>query len=123
VLGSVLLHLAGKLWIVAEMALLLALLGFSPTLAPWLGAASVLASVVGAAIPGQMGAVEAAVFAACTALGVDAPTAMALVLLRRLRGVLWIALGLLLTRMVLAHGKGSTDPVRQVRPVFHTPCA
>ena len=70
-----------------------------------------------------MGAVEAAVFAACTALGVDAPSAMALVLLRRLRGVLWIALGLLLTRMVLAHGKGSTDPVRQVRPVFHTPCA
>jgi Uncharacterised protein family (UPF0104). len=123
VLGSVLLHLAGKLWIVAEMALLLALLGLSPTLAPWLGAASVLASVVGAAIPGQMGAVEAAVFAACTALGVDAPTAMALVLLRRLRGGLWIALGLFLTRMVLANGKSSADPVRQVRPVFHTPCA
>jgi hypothetical protein len=122
VLGSVLLHLAGKLWIVAEMALLLALLGFSPTLAPWLGAASVLASVVGAAIPGQMGAVEAAVFAACTALGVDAPSAMALVLLRRLRSGLWIAMGLLLTRMVLAHGKGSVDSVRRARPVLHTPC-
>ncbi len=123
VLGSVLLHLAGKLWIVAEMALLLALLGFSPTLAPWLGAASVLASVVGAAIPGQMGAVEAAVFAACTALGVDAPTAMALVLLRRLRSGLWIALGLLLTRMVLAHGRVDANTARQVRPIFHTPCA
>jgi len=123
VLGSVLLHLAGKLWIVAEMALLLALLGQSATLAPWLGAASVLASVVGAAIPGQMGAVEAAVFAACTALGVDAPTAMALVLLRRLRSGLWIALGLLLTRVVLAHGKGSVESVQRVRPVLHTPCA
>jgi hypothetical protein len=122
VLSSVLFHLAGKLWIVAEMALLLALLGLSPTLAPWLGAASMLASVLGAAIPGQMGAVEAAVFAACTALGVDAPTAMALVLLRRLRSGLWIALGLLLTRIVLAHGKGSVDSVSRVRPVFHTPC-
>ena len=113
VLGSVLLHLAGKLWIVAEMALLLGLLGLSPALAPWLGAASLVASVLGAAIPGQMGAVEAAVFAACTALGVDAPTAMALVLLRRLRSGFWIALGLLLTRMVLAHGKGGTDSVRR----------
>lgn len=113
VLGSVLLHLAGKLWIVAEMALLLALLGLSPMLAPWLGAASVVASVMGAAIPGQMGVVEAAVFAACAALGVDAPTAMALVLLRRLRSGLWIALGLLLTRMVLAHGKARPDPVRR----------
>jgi hypothetical protein len=109
VLGSVLLHLAGKLWIVAEMALLLLLLGLNPALAPWLGAASVVASMLGAAIPGQMGAVEAAVFAACTALGVDAPTAMALVLLRRLRGGLWIALGLMLTRTVLARGKACPD--------------
>jgi len=145
VLGSVLLHLVGKLWIVAEMALLLVLLGLSPALAPWLGAASVVASVLGAAIPGQMGAVEAAVFAACTTLGVDAPSAMALVLLRRLRGGLWIALGLLLSRTVLAHGKGgtnlaevptpagprsaaraassagSTAPAMRVRPVLNTP--
>jgi hypothetical protein len=113
VLGSVLLHLAGKLWIVAEMALLLGLLGLSPALAPWLGAASLVASVLGAAIPGQMGAVDAAVFAACTALGVDAPTAMALVLLRRLRSGFWIAFGLLLTRMVLAQGKGGTDSARR----------
>jgi hypothetical protein len=111
VLGSVLLHLAGRLWIVAEMALVLVLLGLSPALAPWLGAASVVASVLGAAIPGQMGAVEAAVFAACAALGVDAPTAMALVLLRRLRGGLWITFGLVLTRTVLAHGKRGTDLV------------
>ena len=145
VLNSVLLHLAGKLWIVAEMALLLVLLGLSPALAPWLGAASVVASVLGAAIPGQMGAVEAAVFAACTALGVDAPTAMALVLLRRLRGGLWIAFGLLLSRTVLAHGKGGADlvdvrapsgprsagvvdssagsavPALRVRPILNTP--
>jgi len=116
VLGSVLLHLAGKLWIVAEMALLLALLGVSPMLAPWLGAASVLASVMGAAIPGQMGVVEAAVFAVCAALGVDAPTAMALVLLRRLRSGLWIAVGLWLTTTVLAHGKSCPDSAsRRVR--------
>ena len=145
VLGSVLLHLAGKLWIVAEMALLLVLLGLSPALAPWLGAASVVASVLGAAIPGQLGAVEAAVFATCTALGVDAPTAMALVLLRRLRGGLWIALGLWLSRTVLAHGRGgttlvevrtpagprsagraassagSTAPALRVRPALNTP--
>jgi hypothetical protein len=76
VLGSVLLHLVGKLWIVAEMALLLVLLGLSPALAPWLGAASVVASVLGAAIPGQMGAVEAAVFAACTTLGVAEPCSL-----------------------------------------------
>ncbi len=113
VLGSVLLHLAGKLWIVAEMALILALLGLKPTLAPWLGAASVVASVLGAAIPGQMGVVEAAVFATCAAWGVDAPTAMALVLLRRLRSGLWIGLGLLLARTVLAHGKSCPDPIRR----------
>jgi hypothetical protein len=111
VLGSVLLHLAGRLWIIVEMALLLALLGLSPALAPWLGAASLVAAVLGAAIPAQMGAVEAAVFAVCAALGVDAPTAMALVLLRRLRSGFWIALGLVLTRVVLVHGRGSADPV------------
>jgi hypothetical protein len=117
VLGSVLLHLAGRLWIVAEMALLLALLGVSPMLAPWLGAASLVASVLGTAIPGQMGVVEATVFAACVALGVDAPTAMALVLLRRLRSGAWIAFGLILARMVLGHGKSCPDfasrPVRE----------
>jgi hypothetical protein len=130
VLGSVLLHLAGKLWIVAEMALLLALLGKNPMLAPWLGAASMLASALGAPIPGQVGVVESAVFAACTALGIDAPTAMALVLLRRLRGGLWIALGLFLTKTVLRHGRNvplqspgraSSVSAIRVRPVFNTP--
>jgi hypothetical protein len=131
VLGSVLLHLVGKLWIVAEMALLLALLGLNPMLAPWLGAASMLASVLGAPIPGQMGVVESAVFAACTAWGVDAPTAMALVLLRRLRGGVWIALGLALTKRVLARGRNEGLPTRlptgsrpsaiSVRPLFNTP--
>jgi len=113
VLGSVLLHLSGRLWIVAEMALILVLLGLNPALAPWLGAASVVASVLGTAIPGQMGVVEAAVFAACAALGVDAPTAMALVLLRRLRGTVWIAVGLWLGRTVLVHGKSCPDPARR----------
>jgi hypothetical protein len=139
VLGSVLLHVAGRLWIVAEMALLLALLGLNPMLAPWLGATSMLASALGAPIPGQVGVVESAVFAACTALGVDAPTAMALVLLRRLRGGFWIATGLLLTKNVLGHGRnaaegqrladrahlptGSRSSAMQVRPIFNTPCA
>jgi hypothetical protein len=138
VLGSVLLHLAGKLWIVAEMALLLALLGLNPMLAPWLGAASLLASALGAPIPGQLGVVESAVFAVCTALGVDAPSAMALVLLRRLRGGIWIALGLALTKTVLAHGKNAPEGLSpsvlvrpadartsaiSVRPVFNTPWA
>jgi hypothetical protein len=60
-----------------------------------------------------MGVVEAAVFATCAAWGVDAPTAMALVLLRRLRSGLWIGLGLLLARTVLAHGKSCPDPIRR----------
>jgi hypothetical protein len=131
VLGSMLLHLVGKLWIVAEMALLLMLLGLPPALAPWLAAVSLVASALGAAIPAQMGVLEAGVFAACTAFGMDGATAMALVLLRRIRGGLWIALGLVLTKTVLAHGKArsadlaprSARSTLRSRPILHTPTA
>jgi len=66
------------------MALLLALLGFSRRGA-LAGGASVLRVGGGAAIPSDWARSRPRSLPPATALGVDAPTAMALVLLRRLR--------------------------------------
>ena len=60
VLSSVLLHGLGKAWIVPVMALTLNLLGASSFAALWLAPMSVLGSLLGTMIPGQAGAVEAA---------------------------------------------------------------
>jgi hypothetical protein len=105
VLGSVLLHGLGKAWIVSEMALALKLLGASPAAALWLAPMSVLGSLLGTMIPGQAGAVEAALALGGTLAGVDPATVMALAVLRRLRAGFWIVVGGVLVRRVIKEGQ------------------
>jgi len=90
-------HYVGKLWIVAEFALVLALLG-TVTLrsSALLGLVSTLASAAGAAIPGQLGVLEAALKGSASSCGLAACTLVSVALLRRARSVLWVALGALL---------------------------
>jgi hypothetical protein len=90
-------HYLGKLWIVAEFALALALLG-TVTLrsSAVLGLVSTLASAVGAAIPGQLGVLEAALKGSAASCGVGVGTLVSVALLRRARSMLWVALGALL---------------------------
>jgi len=104
-------HYAGKSWLVAELALGLHLLG-EASLAPavplslaWLGAAA-----VGAPVPAQLGVVEAALVHSGTALGLSASTLLSLALIRRVRGVVWLVLGLLLAARLAPHlPKGNSD--------------
>jgi len=90
-------HYIGKLWIVAEFALALALLG-TATLrsSAVLGLVSTLASAVGAAIPGQLGVLEAALKGSAASCGVGVCTLVSVALLRRARSILWVALGAVL---------------------------
>jgi len=90
-------HYFGKLWIIAEFALVLALLG-SVTLrsSALLGLVSTLASAAGAAIPGQLGVLEAALQGSATSCGLAACTLVSVAVLRRARSVLWVAFGALL---------------------------
>jgi hypothetical protein len=90
-------HYLGKLWIVAEFALVLALLG-TVTLrsSALLGLVSTLASAAGAAIPGQLGVLEAALKGSAASCGLGACTLVSVALLRRARSMLWVALGALL---------------------------
>ncbi|HVW29270.1 MAG TPA: lysylphosphatidylglycerol synthase domain-containing protein [Polyangiaceae bacterium] len=94
VLAATVFHYLGKLWIVAEFALLLHLLapGTSDA-AAFFGVASAAGSAVGAAVPGQLGVVEAAILGAASLRGIGASTALALALIRRARGWLWVLLG------------------------------
>lgn len=96
-------HLLGKLWIVVEMALALALLGkASAVSSAILGFSSTLGSCLGAPVPGQLGVVEGALVAAAHAARQSVSTVLCVALLRRARGLFWIALGaifaVLLTR-------------------------
>jgi hypothetical protein len=90
-------HYLGKLWIIVEFALLLALLG-TVTLrsSALLGLVSTLASAVGSAIPGQLGVLEAALKGSAASAGIGVATLVSVALLRRARSVLWVALGALL---------------------------
>lgn len=106
-------HYAGKLWIVAEFALVLALLGaVTVRSSAVLGLVSTLASAVGAAIPGQLGVLESALKGSAASCGLGACTLVSVALLRRARSVLWVALGALLfwqlrLRGVVARVNGS----------------
>jgi hypothetical protein len=113
-LAAVGLHLFGRVWIIPEMALALLLLRSSAGPAVLLGSVSVAASVVGAFIPGQAGVVEAALAASGALLGMEPSTVMALALLRRIRGMVWIALGLLLAGKVIEHGRSEAAASRGV---------
>jgi len=90
-------HYVGKLWIVAEFALVLALLGsVSVRSSALLGLVSTLASAAGAAIPGQLGVLEAALKGAASACGLGTCTLVSVALLRRVRSMLWVVFGALL---------------------------
>lgn len=96
-LASVAFHCAGKSWIIAEMALVLALLGQSDfSSASWLGLGSSAASAVAVVVPGQIGAVEGTLMGVGIQIGMAADTIIVVALLRRFRWLVWIALGLLL---------------------------
>ena len=95
--GAFLAHYLGKLWIVADFALWLWLVAQ----ASWhssalLGLVGTVASVLGAPIPGQLGVMEAALGGSAAWAGVGASTLLSVAVLRRARGLLWIALGGLL---------------------------
>ncbi|HEY4158178.1 MAG TPA: lysylphosphatidylglycerol synthase domain-containing protein, partial [Polyangiaceae bacterium] len=87
-------HYFGKLWIVAEFALALALLAAaSARSSALLALTSTIASCVGALVPGQLGILEAALAGSAAAAKLSASTVLTVSLLRRLRSVLWVALG------------------------------
>jgi hypothetical protein len=95
--GAFLAHYLGKLWIVADFALWLWLVAH----ASWhssalLGLVGTVASVLGAPIPGQLGVMEAALGGSAAWVGLGASTLLSVAVLRRARGLLWIALGALL---------------------------
>ena len=91
---AMVLHLLGKLWLVAEMALAMAILD-TATLrgAALLALASATAAAVGAPVPGQVGVVEGALVTVAAAAGLTPTTALAIGLLRRLRSLLWNGVG------------------------------
>jgi len=108
VAASFLAHALGKSWVVVEFAVALALAGDVPIdLSLVLGPASVLATIVGAPIPGRVGVMEASVLWAAQDHAVFFPSLMAIVLLRRIRGCLWTALGVCLTPRCLRLGQAA----------------
>jgi membrane associated rhomboid family serine protease len=70
--------------------------------APALAFASTLGSLIGAPVPGQVGAVEGSVAAIGHVLGLSLSTVVAVLLLRRLRTMLRVLVGLLLARRLVA---------------------
>lgn len=87
-------HFLGKLWIVAEFFLALALLAtaswYSSAL---LGFASTLASCVGAPVPGQLGVTECALVSCAGMAHIRVSTVLSVAILRRARSLLWVILG------------------------------
>ena len=94
VLFAFLAHLVGKLWIVAEFFLALALLAtaswYSSAL---LGFASTLASCVGAPVPGQLGITECALVSCASIAHIHVSTVLSVAILRRARSFFWVILG------------------------------
>ena len=101
-------HYLGKLWIVAEFALVLALLGHvTLRSSAVLGLVSTVASAVGTAIPGQLGVLEAALKGSAASAAVAASTLVSIALLRRARSVGWVLLGALLFWRLRAQSAGA----------------
>jgi hypothetical protein len=95
-------HYLGKLWLVAEIALGLHFLGeASLAAAAPLALAALGAAAIGAPVPGQLGVVEAALVHSGAALGVAPSSLLALALIRRIRGLVWLVLGLLLAAAIV----------------------
>lgn len=110
-LAAFLAHYLGKLWIVAEFALALSLLAHATARSSaLLGLTSTLASCVGALVPGQLGVLEAALVGSAAAAQLSVNTVLGVSLLRRIRGVMWIALGAWFFAGLCASSlKGDTD--------------
>jgi hypothetical protein len=107
-LASYGLHLLAKSWMIVEFAVALAVvsgvheLATPVSAAPALAFASTLGSLIGAPVPGQVGAVEGSVAAIGHVLGLSLSTVVAVLLLRRLRTMLRVLVGLLLARRLVA---------------------
>lgn len=107
-LASYALHLLAKSWMIVEFAVALAVVSGAPdfsssvSAAPALAFASTLGSLIGAPVPGQVGAVEGAVAGVGHLLGLPLATVVAVLLLRRLRTMLRVLVGLWLARRVVA---------------------
>jgi hypothetical protein len=101
-------HCVGKLWLVLEIGLGLyffgepALAAAKPLALSWLGAAA-----LGAAVPAQLGVVEAALIETGAALGIGVSSLLGLALVRRLRGLVWLGIGLFLAARMM---KGASIP-------------
>jgi hypothetical protein len=90
-------HLLGKLWIIADFALWLWLVAVpSWHSSALLGLVSTAASVLAAPIPGQLGVMEAALSGSAAWAGITVGTLLSIAALRRVRGLMWVALGGLL---------------------------
>lgn len=89
-------HYVGKLWLLAELALALALISAaSLRSSATLALASMIGSTIGAPVPGQVGVVEAALSASANFAQLSLSTVLTVSVLRRIRSLLWILLGLL----------------------------
>jgi hypothetical protein len=96
VAGAVALHYLGKLWLVAEMLLVMHLLGCGSLRGGVLfSLASALGSLAGAPVPGQVGVLEASLLSTSEAAGVSLAAGIAIAVLRRARGGLWLLMGVL----------------------------
>lgn len=90
-------HYVGKLWLSLEIGLGLYFLGEPAlTTAAPLSLSWSTATTLGAAVPGQLGVVEAALLHSGAALGIATPSLLALAIIRRVRSLLWMGVGLLL---------------------------
>jgi hypothetical protein len=104
VAGAVALHYLGKLWMLAEMLLVMFLLDCGSLRGGVLfSLASALGSMAGAPVPGQVGVLEASLLSTSEAAGVSLAAAIAIAVLRRVRGGLWILLGALFSSAFWAH--------------------
>jgi hypothetical protein len=100
--GALGFHYLGKLWMLVEMLLVMHLLGCGSVRGSVLfSLASAAGSLAGAPVPGQAGVIEAALVSASDAAGISVTAAVAIALLRRIRGGLWVVLGALLSSGLL----------------------
>jgi hypothetical protein len=94
VAGAVALHYLGKLWLVVEMLLVMHLLGCGSLRGGVLfSLASALGSLAGAPVPAQVGVLEASLLSVSEAAGVSLAAGLAIAVLRRARGGLWLLIG------------------------------
>ncbi|HYJ09864.1 MAG TPA: hypothetical protein VEX18_12670 [Polyangiaceae bacterium] len=112
VLTAFLAHYLGKMWLLVELGLGLHFLGQPSLVATGqLALACLGAAAVGAPVPGQLGVVEAALLHAGGMLGIATSSLVTLALIRRLRSLLWIAIGFALAIRITRHKTGEEQHV------------